>query len=152
MTDQTQRHFLQPHEGVMGINRSGDPVLEYPGMSDLIGRLTVRLKSARLLAAQAVPAEYQNMFDVKEGELVVVEDPFLFKNVEQSTLYQAVGYFIGRRSEWWNENETWEKNKTEDETLTEDDRMVEPDAVYIQYGPKPEMICRWVNCNVLKAA
>jgi hypothetical protein len=76
--------------------------------------------------------------------------------VETSTLYRAApdgrlksfGILLEHRDEWGETDEEWAAAKIEDDTLTEADRTTDH-AWYVQYGPEPDDVCRWVNCSFI---
>lgn len=141
--------YLEPHEGVTGTDRPGDPLLTSDEAAALVARLTRKLYSTAL-AAHAAPRGrelFERMATPEVGDQVVVSDSVGSHSPE--TRQRGVGYLVAHRAEWWSTREEWERDKAEDGTLTEVDRLVEHDAWYVQYGPNSVDICRWVNCTVL---
>lgn len=140
--------YPEPHEGIAGIQRPGDPLLTSEDAASLVAGLTRHLYSATLLGfAPKLRAIYERMTAPQPGDQVVVLDSIRARDPD--TRWRGTGYLVTHRAEWWTTEEEWERDKAEDGSLTDGDRLVEHDAWYVQYGPNAEDVCRWVNCTVL---
>jgi hypothetical protein len=135
--------YLQPHEGIQGTERSGDGLLRLDNTSarDVIATLAYHLYMATLVghAASMVNDLRERMTNPQVEDLVVISD------ARSNQIPEGVGYLVAHRAEWWTTDEQWEADKAES-SLADEDRMVERDAWYVQYGPNPADVCRWVNC------
>jgi hypothetical protein len=62
---------------------------------------------------------------------------------------ESMGYLLATREEWYDSEADWaaliEEYPEED---TDDNRSTDT-AWYVQYGPDPRDVCRWVNCSFL---
>lgn len=72
---------------------------------------------------------------------------------ETSTLFRrehpggnAFGYLVEHRREWWSTDQDWAQELVDDPSIGDEPRPVDT-AWYVQYGPDPADICRWVNCE-----
>jgi hypothetical protein len=140
--------YAQPHEGVTGIERAGDPLLTESGAL-LATELMGMLYRAVLVGnpAPKVREMYERINAPAPGDAVVVFDAIYFKNADHK--FKGTGYLVAVRAEWATTDEEWAAARDEDESLTDADRFVEREAWYVQYGPEPVDICRWSNCKVL---
>lgn len=143
----------EPHEGVAGTDRAGDPLLVSGETKAIIARLTRHLWSANLGRPPHTLyyEQYERMTAPRPGDPVVVLDTVTMTRHPDYRRYQdhGVGYLVLTRTEWWTTHEVWEQEKAEDPSLTDDDRMIEREVWYVQYGPDPADVCRWVNCQVV---
>jgi len=138
--------LLEPHEGVRGVARDSDPILESVAASKLVANLGRHLYSATLVGNQApkVTRLDARMHAPEVGDVIVVLDATY--SSDPDTIWKSVGYLVARREEWATTREVWDQEKLEDPDAN---RWVEHEAWYIQYGPAPEDICRWTNCSVI---
>ncbi|HWB34526.1 MAG TPA: hypothetical protein VHA75_00725 [Rugosimonospora sp.] len=141
----------QPHEDIRGASRS-DYLLSLDEQAvahrDALIAMAKHLKSACLVGnpAPVVQRMYERITHPQPGDLVV-EATTLYR-ADPDTRIKSLGILVEHREEWWTTDEQWEADKAEDGTLTEDDRLTDH-AWYVQYGPDPEDICRWVNCDFI---
>jgi hypothetical protein len=140
--------YAQPHEGITGTERSGDPLLTEDGSLVAI-ELMGMLHKAVLVGnpAPIVAQMYDRIASPAAGDAVVVFDAIYSRNDDHK--YKGVGYLIAQRAEWAQTDAKWAEARSEDGSLTDDDRWIERDAWYIQYGPDAVDVCRWSNCRVL---
>jgi hypothetical protein len=140
--------YAQPHEGITGTERAGDPLLTEDG-SMVATELMGMLYSAVLVGnpAPKVQEMYDRINKPSPGDAVVVFDAIYSRNADNK--HKGTGYLIGVRAEWGNTDAEWERDRAEDDSLTGADRWVEREAWYVQYGPEPADVCRWSNCRVL---
>lgn len=144
------RDLPEPREGVTGIDRTGDPLVTSDAAKPLIARLTRQLWSACLSHGPRDSVyydQYQRMVNPVRGDQVVVYDAVIGPDPDR--IRWGVGYLVLSRREWWDTHEDWEQMKVEDPDLTEEDRRIEREVWYVQYGPSPGQVCRWVNCKVI---
>lgn len=144
--------LMQPHEGVAGVERLGDALLVNPQACDWVLSLTRQLYSASLSNTPHSRTLFERLTNPTVGQAVVVSDAARHLGVEQQAehRFHAVGYLVAHRREWWTTDEQWAADLAEEGSgLEPGDRAIEPAAWYVQYGPDPDMVCRWVNCQVL---
>jgi len=141
--------YFQPHEGMKGIDRTGDPFLA----EEVVERMIAMADALDRLSLGPTPTaqHYRQRAQVlKVGDLVWVFDTISMKNPE--TRYKGLGYFLDARKEWFETDEAWEASKAEEAAagyeMGEENRATDF-AYYIQYGPNPEDVCRWTNCRVI---
>lgn len=149
--------LLQPHEGITGTDRAGDPLVDLDeaaatGIRAVVAHLVDQLHRATLTGRSDALADLrQRMLLTQIGDLVLILDSIHARDVD--THVKGFGYLVARRREWWTTDERWQADLAEHGGGDEYDleRLVEPDAIYVQYGPAPADICRWVNCTVVAA-
>jgi hypothetical protein len=143
----------QPHEDIAGTDRTGNDLLSLEPSAqahrDALIALTRHLHTATLVGnpAPVVQRMCERIYSPQPGDLVV-ESSAGMHSADPKRRATALGYLVEKRREWWHTDEEWEQYKTEDGFVTDDDRMVDT-AWYIQYGPNPGDIFRWVNCSFL---
>lgn len=143
----TEVGYLQPHEGIHGEDRSGDPVLESQEVSDLVAGLAWHLRRVILVPHSSIQTQLnERLNEPHPGNLVVVRDAI--RHPDPDARFRGVGYLIDRRVEWWMRDEQWETYKADGTVYPDDPRPV-LHASYVQYGPAPGDVRRWVNCDVL---
>lgn len=155
----------------MGIERDDALLSLDPSMISV--RETVRILTQHLYSATLVghPAPVvQHMYDwmkhPRPGDLVV-ETSTAYYPVERTRdrfpgqwPFERMGYLIEVRQELAHTDEEWAawQEKTRQDNINvgidpefglDDPREIEPAAWYIQYGPFPDAVCRWVNCSFL---
>jgi hypothetical protein len=152
----------QPHEGVTGIDRSGDWLLSLDEGAivhrDVILELAGAVHRASWVgsAAPAVEALRDRVRDPRPGDLVWVLDGALSRDVD--TRVKSLGFLVVCREEWAatdaDHERLWVEGQHEvydDRAAYDADRFVEHEAWYVQYGPGPADVCRWTNCTVYSA-
>lgn len=152
MVDVTE--YKQPHEGVAGTDRSGDDLLSLderalPARFALIA-MARHLQTATLVGNQApiVKEIYQRITNPRVGDLVV-ESSLGVWTTDPHRKVPAFGYLIEKRREWWHTDDEWSALLAEDPDAYGDDPRPTDEAWYVQYGPAPSTVYRWVNCSFL---
>lgn len=147
--------YKQPHEDVTGTDRSGDDMLSlderaFPARFALIA-MARHLQTATLVGNQApIAAEiYQRIRHPRVGDLVV-ESSVGTHTKDPLRKVPAFGYLIEKRREWWHTDAEWAALLAEDpDAYGGDDQRPTDTAWYVQYGPAPGDVYRWVNCDFL---
>jgi hypothetical protein len=120
-----------------------------PG-SALVLPLMDLLYRASLSNTPACADLHQRLTHPTVGDPVIVLDArhAWVRDHTADAVWRGVGYLVARRAEWWTSDEEWERAIRDGEVFEDEPRMVERDACYVQYGPDPADVCRWVNCDV----
>lgn len=145
--------FKQPREDIVGTDRSDSDLLSLDMVAvahrEALIAMAWHLRDATMVGHPAPIAAqiYQRLKSPQPGDLVV-EPGMAVYSKDLDTRIKALGYLIEKREEWWLTDEDWEALKVEDGGLTDEDRQTD-EAWYIQYGPDPADICRWVNCTFI---
>ena len=142
--------YLQPHEGITGTARSAEDPLLTPVGSDLVLQLTRHLYGASISTVPSSQELHRRLTSPAVGQPVAVLDAMYQRSPD--TRWKGVGYLLETRREWWTTDAEWaaeQRAQLHDGYLADEERMVEPAAWYVQYGPEPADVCRWVNCQVL---
>lgn len=150
--DQTWRSYPQPREGITGVDRAGDPLVSLDDTAllvvDALGTMAMHLRRATLGRVHPTGEAIRDRLTTPQpGDLVVVSDSI--GDRDPDTRRRGLGYLLEHRAEWWTSDEEWARAIRDGEVYLTDPRMVERDAWYVQYGPAPVDVCRWVNCEVL---
>jgi hypothetical protein len=155
--------FSQPYENVRGVDRTRDDLLSLEdgalGRRAVILTLAYQLWLATLRGSHTEEgrAAYDRMDKPRMGDLVAemgtARHPLLGTLEQQNSTVEGFGIFLGEREEWTCSHEEWrievERVRGEEGTeYTLADRATMK-AMYVQYGPSPRDICRWVNCSVI---
>lgn len=141
----------QPHEGIVGVDRSGDWLLSLDENAtahrDAILVVSHHLYRACLVGNPAPNVErmYGRITHPEPGDLVFVQDGAPSRDVATRT--KALGFLIAHRQEWWETDAEWAATKAKHE-VPDADRMTDH-AWYVQYGPNPISVCRWTNCTLI---
>jgi glycine cleavage system aminomethyltransferase T len=152
----------QPHESVQGIDRTRDDLLSLEGpalrrrvvMMDLAHALwKAALNGAHTESGRAL---YERMTNPRMGDLVVettgMRHPGRADRDGSKSALHSFGIMLGERTEWACTDERWreyvEEAHEQGEELPDSSR-VSTEAVYVQYGPKADDICRWVNASII---
>lgn len=148
MIRQSTATLPEPHEGATGIDRADDPLLASGETKLIIARLTRHLWQANLARSPSSVFYdlYGRMTNPRPGDPVVVIDIVMSNNPEYHD--HGVGYLVLSRTEWCETHAEWTRLKAE-EGYSDDDRTSEREVWYVQYGPAPADVCRWVNCQVV---
>lgn len=148
----------QPHEGVAGVKRTRDDLLSLDPAA--LRRRVIILDIARSLWQATLRgahneygrSAYERMSKPRMGDLVVetmgMAHPSKADRDGSALAIHSFGIMLGERTEWACTNEKWQEYVEEDSDLTDDDRATDT-AIYVQYGPEPEDVCRWVNCSII---
>lgn len=158
----TESSWPQPHENVRGIDRTRDDLLSLEGPAvrrrAVILTIAYQLWQATLRGAHTEQgrAAYERMDTPRMGDLVAelntMRRPRFETQAEKNAMVEGFGIFLGEREEWTCSHETWQ---AEVEAARQDgieyelkDRATVT-AMYVQYGPAAQDVCRWVNCSVM---
>jgi hypothetical protein len=152
----------QPHEQISGIQRTRDDLLSIDEAA--MQRRVVILTIARELWVSALNgahlergrALYERMQYPKVGDLVAetvgMSHPTRPDADGDARALTCFGILLGRRTEWACSDEEWQRYREEGEAdgyPMPDESRVTTEAAYVQYGPSPDDICRWVNCSII---
>lgn len=156
--------YLQPREGITGTLRDQDDLLSLDELA--IPRRMIMCAMAKCLQratmvgnpAPVVARMDERMRNPQAGDLVVETSRLGRNRMDVETF----GILLGRRDEWWQTDEEWAarlagEREAHDEMRTrwpdlgefEPDKRMTDDAWYVQYGPQPGDVCRWVNCEFM---
>lgn len=143
----------QPHEGVTGADRGGDPLVsledDHLPVREALAVMTRHLMTATTVGnpAPVVARMWERLRNPQPGDLVI---EIGLTMARRRDWYRGFGYLIESRREWWTTDEEYARQLADDELYPEpkDSRPVDT-AWYVQYGPNPKDICRWTNCEFL---
>jgi hypothetical protein len=143
----------QPREGITGTDRSGDDLLSLDlravAHRDALIAVVRHLRTAVGVGNPAPVVERMSarMRSPQPGDLVI-EPTMSGPRCDLDTRIKALGYLIEKRVEWWDTDEEWEQIKAQENLAGDEERQTDV-AWYVQYGPSPEDVCRWVNCEFI---
>lgn len=149
MSDIDRSNLKQPHEGITGTDRSGDDLLSLDmgavAHRDALISMAYQLKTACLVGNPAPVVEdmYRRITSPQPGDLVVEAGARWYDLLKR---VPSLGFLIEKRREWWHTDDEWEAHKIENEFTDDEERQIDT-AWYIQYGPSPGNVYRWVNCD-----
>jgi hypothetical protein len=164
------RSYPQPREGITGTARDDDLLsLEEEAIPRrlLMGGMARCLRDAALVGNQApvVARMWERMKSPVPGDLVI--ETSTFYRADEDDRVKAMGILIAHRVEWWQTDAEWAAEVEEERAAHEDflrgphsqpgDGPFDPSkcerltdhAWYVQYGPQPADVCRWVNCDFM---
>jgi hypothetical protein len=96
--------------------------------------------------APVVSRMYDRMHDVQPGDLVMETSGTL--RLHADVFYRSFGILLADRIEWWQADAQWQAGMAgEPEELRGDGNRCTGHAWYVQYGPRPDDVCRWVDCE-----
>lgn len=147
----------QPHEGVRGVGLGEASPFDLNSETALEQRLKLRDQVTQRwtdILHNRIPdreAAFDRMYNPRVGDTVMEHTTSFRADVQ--TKVQSIGILlVHEREEWACTDKEWAeivaREAAEGVTLTEEDRLVDR-ASYIQYGPSPNDICRWRNCQFL---
>jgi hypothetical protein len=163
--------YPQPREGITGTPRDSDDLLSLDEKAVprrfLMAGMAACIRTACLVGSPApvVARMWQRMKDPQPGDLVV-ETSTIYRN-DEDTRIKAFGILIAHRVEWDQTDEEWAGVIEEERAAHEEflrgpyshpgDGPFDPSrcerltdhAWYVQYGPQPADVCRWVNCEFM---
>lgn len=152
----------QPHESVRGVDRTRDDLLSLEGPA--LRRRVVMMDLAHALWKSALNGAhtetgrslYEQMANPRMGDLVVettgLRHPERADRDGSQGAIHSFGIMLGERTEWACTDERWQEYVEEAHQQGEelpDSSRVSTQAVYVQYGPKADDICRWVNASII---
>jgi hypothetical protein len=138
----------QPHEDIIGTDRGDDDLLSLDMRAvahrDALIAVVQHLWTATMVGNPAPVVERMSarMRSPQPGDLVI-EPAMSRPRRDLDTRIKALGYLIEKRTEWWNTDEEWEVEEGYGDERPTDE------AWYVQYGPDPADVCRWVNCKFI---
>lgn len=149
--------WLQPHEGVTGVDRKDTLLSLDPAMVPL--RTVVAATAAHLHAACLVgnPAPrvaemYARITSPMPGDLVIEDSARHGWRRWPDKLSRGMGVLVLSRREWAETDEEWAAYVAEEQSFHTDpftdDRSTDV-GWYVQYGPGAADVCRWVNCGFI---
>lgn len=146
----------QPHEDIRGqdLTHLGDLLClgdEAQAHRSLIVS-TAHLVMHVCLALNPTPNQQQidhRLRHPRVGDLVFEETSFWGSYrkghpLEGNAWCKGFGFLIDERVEWAHTDEAWEQLEEEHGGNRPTDH-----AWYVQFGPSPEDVCRWVNCSMI---
>jgi hypothetical protein len=142
----------QPREGITGTLRDEDDLLSLDEKA--IPRRAMMCAMAKCLQravtvgqpAPVVQRMSERMRHPQPGDLVVETS----RMGRQHPDVEAFGILLAHRREWWSTDAEWAAEMAgEPEELRGTDNRPTDHAWYVQYGPRPEDVCRWVNCEFI---
>lgn len=170
MSSDAKQTCPQPHEGITGTVRDQDGLLSLDDKALAVRRamkgLACVLRSAVMVGSPAPVVERmsQRMRSPEPGDLVM-ETSTMRRDAED--WHRGFGILLAHRIEWASTDEQWaagiEQARADHEKFLSGpygrpgDAPFDPadherwtdHAWYIQYGPEPVDICRWVNCEFM---
>lgn len=151
----------QPHEDIQGqdLRHLGHLLClgdEAQAHRSLIVSTTHLVLNA-CLAIDPTPNQQQidhRLRNPRVGDLVFEESSFWRSYrkgdpLEGSTWCKGFGFLIEDRVEWWNTDADWEQELAEGEYGPAETVRPTDHAWYVQFGPEPDDVCRWVNCSIV---
>ncbi|HEY6493305.1 MAG TPA: hypothetical protein VIZ43_08540 [Trebonia sp.] len=168
MSETNGKSYPQPHEGITGTLRDQDDLLSLEGKAVAVRKMMAGLASVlrnAVMVGQPAPVVQrmsERMRDPQPGDLVT-ETSTMGRKADD--WFKGFGILIAHRLEWWTTDAEWEQSVAEERACHEEflrgpyahpgdaDEPWEPDerltdhAWYVQYGPGPGDVCRWVNCE-----
>ena len=149
--------WLQPHEGVTGIDRQDTLLSLEPAMVPL--RTVLAATAAHLYAAclvgnpaPRVAAMLARVTDPRPGDLVIEDTARYGWRRYPDKLSRGMGVLVLKRQEWAETDEEWAAYLAEEQQWREgpvtDERPTDT-GWYVQYGPSAADVCRWTNCGFM---
>lgn len=140
-------------ERLVGTDRSADPLLN---LDEAFLPFRALVMSSQWyatylfgMAGSPIGEHWQRRYrQPRPGELCFATDYAINTRADADTLMKSFGYFLGEQQEPIYDEATWEQVQSQYEDRTE---CPTERVFYIQYGPKPEDVCRWENasCQVI---
>lgn len=146
-------------ERLHGTDRTGDPLLS---LDEAFLPFRVLVMSSQWyatylfgMAGAPIGVAWQKRYrEPKPDDLCFAVDHAISLRADPDTQMKSFGYYLGEQREPIYDDDTWEQVKDqyrEDHQTIE--QVVRPTELvfYIQYGPKPDDVCRWENaqCQVI---
>lgn len=144
-------------ERLLGTDRSADPLLT---LDEAFLPFRVLVMNSQWyatylfgMAGSPLGREWQRRYRKPEpGDLCFATDHALYSHTDPrfnaDTLMKSFGYFLGEQREPIYDDETWARVREQygDRKDCPTERIF-----YLQYGPKPDDVCRWENasCQVI---
>jgi hypothetical protein len=161
---------MQPREGITGTDQAANALLSLEESAiaarKMMAGLAGVLRRATMVGSPApvVARISERMRDPRPGDLVM-ETSTMYREAED--WYKGFGILIEHRTEWWETDADWDQQVAAERASHEEflrgpysqpgdaDEPWEPDermtdhAWYVQYGPQPQNVCRWVDCEFI---
>lgn len=113
-----------------------------------IAALSWHLRQATLVGRPApiVHEMEERTRTVRPGDLVVESTQgYYAADAERGDWYRGIGVLLLTRREWVSTDDEWAAERAM-EGYGDDERIAD-ERIYIQYGPSPDDVCRWENCE-----
>lgn len=160
------KNWPQPYEGIAGTRREDDLLsledaaiprrLMMAGLADCLWGAVLVGNPAPVVSRMS-----ERIMNPQPGDLVLVTDS---RYRDEDTRIKGFGILLAHRTEWMQTDEELAASIAEmraDETLSKDwgekyiaalesgEERTADEAWYVQYGPEPGDICRWMNCSLI---
>lgn len=146
--------YPQPREGIIGTQRDQDDLLSLDDKAQprrqAMMALAYCLWSATLVGnpAPVVAKMGARLRDPQPGDLILETTSSLHRSdVERRAM--GFGILLDHRDEWAQTDEEYNQQLADDGGDLHDGWRGKDHAWYVQYGPQPDDICRWVNCSFI---
>jgi hypothetical protein len=139
----------QPREGITGTLRDQDDLLSLDDKAfprrEMMVALALVLQRTTLVGdpAPVVDRIGKQINDPQPGDLVVETTSIGRSDTERRAM--GFGILLAYRDEWAQTDEEYNQELADNGDLNPGWRAKDH-AWYVQYGPQPDDICRWVNC------
>lgn len=148
--------WLQPHEGIQGVDRQDTLLSLDPAMVPLrtvLAATAGHLYGACLVGnpAPRVAEMWQRISNPREGDLVIEDTARHGWRRWPDRLTRGLGVLLLVREEWASTDEEWAKIVADEAPyggISDDERGTDT-AWYVQYGPSAADVCRWTNCGFM---
>lgn len=143
--------YPQPHEGVAGVERTEDDLLSLDDKAVSRRLLMAGMAQATYRAtlvgnpAPSVAQMWARMKEPRPGDLVM-ETTSRFRGDPDTTI-KGFGILVVHREEWASTDQDWAAEVAREPGIDPIRDRFHEDAWYVQYGPQPEDVCRWENCD-----
>ena len=150
--------MLQPNEGVTGTLRSddllslADEAVNRRAIMMAMGYSYYRLALDGLFGKGGGGRAWVRCQKVQPGDLVMESMRGVLSLRDNGCDPRAFGILLDRRNEWAHTDEEWQDYLTSEGHAADEERETRPvehDVFYVQYGPQPDDICRWMNCTFI---
>ncbi len=142
----TMQTYPQPREGVAGTLRDQDDLLSLDDAAlprrQAMMALAWHLHGATLRYGDKLGDRLRNP---QIGDLVLETTSSLLRSDEDRRV-MGLGILLAHREERVQTDEEHAASIAAGE-FSADDKRWHDDAWYVQYGPQPDDVCRWVNCR-----
>ena len=162
----------EPHEGIVGIARLDDDLLDLTDRALARRRMMVVTAKAfqdALLVGDPAPIvkRMYERFGARDGVAgqgpragdLVIEVTALHRD-DPERIRTGFGILLTHRDEWWTTAAEWDAAIAQERSWHDEHYPGEPfdadatlgrrsvdHAWYVQYGPAPGDVCRWTNCS-----